>query len=86
MGKKIQELNESPVEEQNESPVEEQNEIWIKFTDVSPEVGVPIRVKFGNGTIVNGSACMTSLGYLVDTEGTDDDYKSGLVGWIKKDL
>ena len=61
--------------------LEIQKESWTPFTKINPEIGVPIRVKFVNGTIVDGCAVMTSLGYLVDTIGSKEDYESGLLGW-----
>lgn len=66
--------------------VEIQEEFWIPFTEVNPEIGLPIRVKFVNGTIVDGCAVMTSLGYLVETNGTREDYESGLLEWTRKNL
>lgn len=59
-------------------------EVWTPFTEVNPEIGIPIRVKFGNGNITDGCAVMTSLGYLVETGGNEEDYKSGLVGWLPR--
>lgn len=73
MGKKVEIELESPAEA-----------VWTPFTEVNPEIGVPIRVKFVNGTISDGCAVMTSLGYLVETGGSTEDYKSGLVGWMPR--
>lgn len=61
-------------------------ESWIPFVTMNPEVGLPIRVKFVNGTICDGCAVMTSLGYLVETSGTREDYESGLLEWTRKNL
>ena len=61
-----------------------QEESWTPFAEVNPEIGVPIRVRFVNGTISDGCAVMTSLGYLVETGGSTEDYKSGLVGWMPR--
>lgn len=61
-----------------------QEESWTPFTEVNPEIGVPIRVKFGNGNIFDGAAYMTSLGYMVDCPAEPEDYKSGLVGWMPR--
>ncbi len=66
--------------------VEIQEESWIPFKEVNPEVGLSIRVKFVNGTICDGCAVMTSLGYLVETSGTREDYESGLLEWTRKNL
>lgn len=61
-------------------------ESWVPFVTMNPEVGLPIRVKFVNGTICDGCAVMTSLGYLVETSGTREDYESGLLEWTRKNL
>lgn len=72
------------IEEIQETEIQEES--WTPFAEVNPEIGVAIRVKFVNGSICDGCAVMTSLGYLVETSGTREDYESGLLEWTRKNL